>query len=249
MTPSALEYLDSAWEITVLPQPKAPGMEHVPAGAGGRWEGQGAGAAPRLLWAPDVPSRQYEQKHLFHAAASGSGVCCTHVRCQCSRLSAGCGRPLSSPPMRRTSQHGGEQGVQHALPGQQRGVRQQLLGHGARRAHLHAGRGAIHVWAVSARCRGLSAARAWLHACRCKAQHSTPVTAVSKAVSRANRVCAAIDTSAAGPPPLAAHRGSAPATAAAWRTSSWPPGTRSQSPAGRGGGRPHDAELLSSLAC
>ena len=28
--PSLLEYLDSACEITVLPQPKAPGMAHVP---------------------------------------------------------------------------------------------------------------------------------------------------------------------------------------------------------------------------
>jgi hypothetical protein len=39
MTPSALEYLDRAWEITVLPQPNAPGMEHVP-GASGRGAGE-----------------------------------------------------------------------------------------------------------------------------------------------------------------------------------------------------------------
>ena len=30
--PSLLLYLDRAWEMTVLPQPKAPGMAHVPAG-------------------------------------------------------------------------------------------------------------------------------------------------------------------------------------------------------------------------
>lgn len=34
MMPSELEYLDSAWEMTVLPQPKAPGMAHVPAQEG-----------------------------------------------------------------------------------------------------------------------------------------------------------------------------------------------------------------------
>lgn len=33
MTPSLLEYFDSAWLMTVLPQPKAPGMEQVPAGS------------------------------------------------------------------------------------------------------------------------------------------------------------------------------------------------------------------------
>ena len=30
MMPSLLEYLESAWEMTVLPHPNAPGMAHVP---------------------------------------------------------------------------------------------------------------------------------------------------------------------------------------------------------------------------
>ena len=31
MMPSELEYLDSAWLMTVLPHPNAPGIAHVPA--------------------------------------------------------------------------------------------------------------------------------------------------------------------------------------------------------------------------
>ena len=35
MMPSEFEYLDSACEMTVLPQPNAPGMAHVPAMSAG----------------------------------------------------------------------------------------------------------------------------------------------------------------------------------------------------------------------
>jgi hypothetical protein len=46
MTPSELENLDSACEMTVLPQPKAPGMAQVPARGSGRGRHHQQGPPP-----------------------------------------------------------------------------------------------------------------------------------------------------------------------------------------------------------
>jgi hypothetical protein len=93
MMPSELEYLDSACEMTVLPQPKAPGMAHVPPSTDGK------SASSTLHRAAEAAGSH---------ASERSGVCTEHAVAHVSSLGVSFARGAGAGCLRGVCRFTGE---------------------------------------------------------------------------------------------------------------------------------------------